>query len=132
LIRELGGGELHEMVGDDLVHPDYTLGNVLYDETDRITGVVDWNLGAARGDRRFALVGLRFDLAWSTLYDGGEHGVTQETIDRLDEILDETIEPTLLRVYWAHWTLNRLDWVISHHSRETIDLFLALGESRLA
>jgi aminoglycoside phosphotransferase (APT) family kinase protein len=132
LIREVGGGEPHEMVGHDLVHPDYTLGNVLYDETGRITGVVDWNLGAARGDCRFALVGLRFDLAWSTLYDGGEHGVTQEAIDRLDEILDETIEPTLLRAYWAHWTLNRLDWVISHHSRETIDLFIALGESRLA
>jgi aminoglycoside phosphotransferase (APT) family kinase protein len=131
IIREIGAREPHEMVGDDLLHPDYTPGNVLFDEAGRLTGVVDWNRGASRGDRRFALVGLRFDLAWATLYDGGDHGVEQSAIDRLDERLDDMIEPALLRMYWAHWTLNRLDWTISHHTRETVELFQGLGESRL-
>jgi hypothetical protein len=32
------------------MHPDYTLGNVLFSHGE-ITGIVDWNGGIARGDR---------------------------------------------------------------------------------
>ena len=131
-IREIGRGEPHEMTGDDLVHPDYTFGNVLYDEHGRVTGVVDWNWGVGRGDRRFALVRIYVDLYWSSLaQDGGEYGVEQSAFSRMDEILETRLEPELLRLYWAHTTLNQLHWAILYHAPEVIDLFLRFGESRL-
>jgi hypothetical protein len=48
-IYEIGEEEPHEMSGDDLVHPDYTFGNVLYDDRGRVSGLVDWNWGIGRG-----------------------------------------------------------------------------------
>lgn len=131
-IREIGVEEPHEMTGDDLVHPDYTFGNVLYGDEGQVTGVVDWNWGAGRGDRHFALVRIYVDLFWSTLdKKGGQYGVEQSAFDRLDEVLDAMIEPALLRMYWAHTTLNQLHWAILYHTPEVIDLFLRFGEGRL-
>jgi aminoglycoside phosphotransferase (APT) family kinase protein len=131
-IREIGAGEPHEMTGDDLVHPDYTFGNVLYDKDGKVSGVVDWNWGVGRGDRRFALVRIYVDLYWSTLgHAGGEYGVQQSAFTRLDEVLDARLEPQLLRMYWAHTTLNQLHWAILYHNPEVVDLFLRFGESRL-
>ncbi|MGI8870527.1 MAG: phosphotransferase [Mycobacteriales bacterium] len=132
-ILEAGAAEPHEMSGTDLVHPDYTLGNVLYDDRGHISGVVDWNWGAGRGDRRFALVRLYTDLYWSMLGEnGGQYGVQQSAFDRLDEVLDCVHEPDLLRLYWAHMTLNQLHWAIQYHPPEVIDLFLRFGESHLS
>lgn len=131
-IREIGEAEPHEMTGDDLVHPDYTLGNVLYDDRNQVTGVVDWNWGAGRGDRHFALVRIYTDLYWSTLgHDGGEYGVQRSAFDRLDEVLESRLDPDALRLYWAHTTLNQLHWAILYHSPRVIDLFLRFGENRL-
>ena len=128
-IREVGA---QEMVGDDLVHPDFTVPNVLFDEAGRITGVVDWNLGVLRGDRRWALIKLRFDLTWAAAFPGGDQGSTQaEAIERVDAAIDSSLEPDLLQAYWAHWTLVQLHWAILHHPPEVIDLHLALGERRL-
>nr|WP_273378516.1 phosphotransferase [Actinopolymorpha pittospori] len=62
LIREVGRDGPDEFTGNDLVHPDYTPPNVLVDESGHISGIVDWNGGITRGDRCFALVGLRADL----------------------------------------------------------------------
>jgi aminoglycoside phosphotransferase (APT) family kinase protein len=133
LIHEVGNVEPHEMIGDDLVHTDYTVPNVLFDETGQISGIVDWNLGVARGDRRFALVKLRFDLTWDAMSaDGGQQCVEQEAIDRVDDVLETTLEPDLLRKYWAHWTLVMLHWTIRSGNPEVIDLHLRLGESRLS
>ncbi|MDX6241182.1 MAG: hypothetical protein QOG10_6006 [Kribbellaceae bacterium] len=128
-IRQIGATEPHEMNGTDLLHADYSLGNVLFDATGAVSGVVDW--GAARGDRHFALVGLRFDLAWSALDSGGAVTVEPATLGRLDDILTALVDPVDLRVYWAHWTLRQLDWTVSHHGPADIDLHLELGESRL-
>lgn len=131
-IRAIGADEPHEMTGNDLVHPDYTFGNVLYDRPGHISGVVDWNWGAGRGDRRFALVRIYTDLYWSSLgSNGGQYGVQPSAFTRLDQVLDSMIEPSLLRAYWAHTTLNQLHWAIRYHSPEVIDLFLRFGESRL-
>ena len=133
IIREIGAAPVHEMTGDDLVHTDYTIPNVLVDESGQITGVVDWNFGVARGDRRFGLVKLRFDLGWAALDPtGGDNGVRQDALDRVDEFLNATVEPDLLRMYWAHWTLTMLHWTIRSGERDVIDLHLRLGESRLA
>nr|WP_238341681.1 aminoglycoside phosphotransferase family protein [Actinopolymorpha rutila] len=48
-IRAIGALEPHEMTGDDLVHPDFTFRNVLYDCDGHVSGVVDWNWGVGRG-----------------------------------------------------------------------------------
>lgn len=129
-VREIGRGEPHEMSGDDLVHPDYTLGNVLYDGG-LVSGVVDWNWGVGRGDRPLSLVRIQVDLSWSTLYEGGgQYHVQPSALRRMDEILD-AMNPVLLRMYWAHVTLSQLHWAILYHPPEVIDLFLRFGESRL-
>jgi aminoglycoside phosphotransferase (APT) family kinase protein len=132
-IREVGAAEHHEMVGSDLVHPDFTVPNVLFDDAGQISGVVDWNLGAARGDRRWALIKLRFDLTWAAASPGGEQTCTQQdAIEQVDRAIESSIEPDLLRTYWAHWTLVQLHWAILHHPTEVIDLHLEVGESRLS
>ena len=45
---------------------------------------------------------------------------------------DQTIDPALLRIYWAHWTVQRVHWSI-HNTflPERIDHDLSLAESHL-
>lgn len=131
-IRDIGESEPNEMLGDDLVHTDFTVPNMLFDAAGQITGVVDWNFGVARGDRRFGLVKLLFDLTWdASAADGGLQNVQPEAVDRVTEVLEQTIEPEVLRMYWAHWTLSMLHWTILSGIPEVIDIHLELGESRL-
>lgn len=40
-------------------------------------------------------------------------------------------EPSLLRAYWAHFTLKGLDLTISHFPPDTVDVFIHVGQSRL-
>lgn len=124
-IREIGQAEPHEMTGDDLVHPDYTFGNVLYDDRGQVSGLVDWNWGALRGDRHFALVRIYVDLFWHTLTPGTSW---KAALDRLDDVVRELIDPTLLRMYWAHITLNQLTYWISDNNADAIERFLRFGE----
>jgi hypothetical protein len=104
--------------GDDLVHFDYHPGNVLV-SAGRISGIIDWD-GAARGDRRFDLVTLRFDLAWRAPHLTGP----------LDERLS-ALGPDRFRAYWAHMSLRQVDWSIRHHDTETVDRWLTIAESRM-
>lgn len=114
------------IAGDDLLHPDLTVGNVLY-ESGQVSGVVDWNWGAHRGDRHFALVRIYVDLFWSTVYPGT---VDRSAWDRLDAVVETMIDPDLLRAYWAQITLGQLTHWIGV-SPEAVDLFLRFGEYRL-
>lgn len=129
-ILDIGRDRPDEVRGDDLVHPDYTFGNVLFSGGE-VSGIVDWNGGIARGDRWLSLVGLRFEMSWSTIYPDGQHQVSDAAIRRLDEHLVSHLAPDVLLRYWAHWTLSRLDWTISNFPTADINLFLDLGESRL-
>jgi aminoglycoside phosphotransferase (APT) family kinase protein len=120
-LRQIDGGRFHEMAGDDLVHADYNLGNVLFDADGIISGVVDWNWGAARGDRRFALLGLR----WGSL---GRGATGEEGAARLDEVL-ASWDPALLAVYEAHWLMSRLQAAIQNNlGAERIEEDLARAE----
>jgi hypothetical protein len=112
------------------VHPDYTFGKVLF-SGGAASGIVDWNGGITRGDRWLSLVGLRFEMSWSTLYPDGQHTVSDAAIQRLDEHLAANLAPAALLRYWAHWTPSRLDWTISNFPAADIELFLDVGESRL-
>jgi aminoglycoside phosphotransferase (APT) family kinase protein len=100
-----------EMVGSDLVHTDYTLGNVLYDDHGAVSAVVDWNRGVARGDRRFALIGTRHNLR----EEAALYGVRPEAITRLDEIIRSTIDPVLLRQFSSFWAAYNLHTSIENH-----------------
>jgi hypothetical protein len=102
--------------GHDLVHLDYHPGNILVSHG-RITGVVDWD-GARRGDRRFDLVTLMFDLAWRAPQ------LTGPLHERL-----ATVEPDQLRAYWAHMSLRQVDWSIRHHDDATVERWLDIAES---
>ena len=104
-IRQLGRVEMR---GDDLVHADFNPENVLFDDEGTVTGVVDWAGSTCRGDRHFALVKLRFLLAWDTLFPPGRDPAV---LARLDELLDAMIEPETLLVYghtgvWR-WSTSR-------------------------
>jgi aminoglycoside phosphotransferase (APT) family kinase protein len=131
-IQAVGTGWPNEMTGDDLLHPDLTVPNILLGDDGQVTGIVDWNGGVARGDRRFALVKLLFDLTWdSSAPHGGRHRIQATALDRLDAILHATIDEDVLRMYWAHWTLTMLHWTIGSGESEVIDLHLRLGERGL-
>lgn len=127
LIRDVGSEGPDELTGDDLVHPDYTPPNVLFDESGQISGIVDWNGGVSRGDRCFALVGLRADLTLGAWMRANHPRVHPEAIDRLDDYLTRELDPILMRRYWAYCTLNRLHWTITFNDAEGIDMGLRLG-----
>jgi hypothetical protein len=104
------------MTGADLVHLDYHPGNVLVTGR-RVSGVVDWD-GAARGDRRFDLITLRFDLA------GGAPHLLGPLDDRL-----AALDDAHWRAYWAHMSLRQVDWSIRHHDAATVDRWLTVAET---
>ncbi|MCD9874910.1 phosphotransferase [Streptomyces guryensis] len=105
----------------DAVHFDFHPGNLLADGG-AITGVVDWD-GAARGDRRFDLVTLRFGLH---AQESGP-GVAQ----RLDAVLDSLPED-ILRPTWAHLSLRMVDWAIRHFTPSDVEHWLDLAEQRVS
>jgi aminoglycoside phosphotransferase (APT) family kinase protein len=128
-IQEIERIEVDDTLGHDLVHPDYGLGNVLFDETGAITGIVDWNGGATRGDHRFALLKLSINVE----AEGDLYGVEPDARNRLDEIVQTLIDPKLLRLYWSEWTLRKVSHAIQHgFPAERIAREVSLGGDRLA
>jgi aminoglycoside phosphotransferase (APT) family kinase protein len=119
-----------EMSGADLLHVDLSAANVLFDDADRATGVVDWNLGAYRGDRLFALVKTRFDREWF-VQSANPDPVETAAAAHLDGILRERIAPSTLRWYWACWMLHQLYLALPSEAIDVVDWHLKLAESRL-
>jgi Phosphotransferase enzyme family len=130
LVRRIGADSPHRMAGDDLVHMDFHPGNVLVDRTGAVTGVVDWD-GAGRGDLRFALVTLRFDLAVPGV-DAQDRSARSAAARWLDNRIDDLFDAATLRTYWAHMGLRLVDWSIRHHGPDDVDRWLTVAASRLA
>jgi aminoglycoside phosphotransferase (APT) family kinase protein len=130
-IHRISLREPRDIAGVDLVHVDLSAANVLFDEHDRATAVVDWNLGAYRGDRLFALVQTRFDREWFVRSPDADP-VEDAAAAHLDEILLDRISPATLRVYWARWMLHQLPRAIRSASSEVVNWHLDMAESRLA
>ena len=130
LVRRIGTASPHRMVGDDLVHMDFHPGNVLVDRTGAVTGIVDWD-GAGRGDHRFALVTLRFDLAVPGV-DAQDRSARSAAARWLDNRIDDLFDDATLRAYWAHMGLRQVDWAIRHHGPDDVDRWLTVAASRLA
>ncbi len=129
VIRRIGFESPTAMSGDDLVHLDFTTGNVLVDRTGAVTGVVDWD-AIGRGDHRFALVTLRFDLA-APARDARDGSARAAAARWLDARLDSVLDPGTLRIYWAHMGLRMVDWAIRHHGPDDVDRWLTVAASRL-
>ncbi|GAA2760078.1 hypothetical protein GCM10009872_54390 [Actinopolymorpha rutila] len=125
---EIDDGESFEVTGGDVVHTDFSFGNVLFDDHGKVSAVVDWNFGIARGDRRFALLGMRDNLVIEcSSYEG-----FQEAVDRLDEILTTTLDAELLRIYRIHRSVHSVHRSISNGFRsEKIEYDLEAAQCRL-
>lgn len=118
-IAAVAAGCPDRLGGNDAVHHDFHPGNMLaFDGL--ITGIVDWD-GAARGDRRFDLVTLRF----------GIHAKrpVADVVRRLDTVLD-TFPEDILQPAWAHMSLRMVDWAIRHFARADVEHWIDLAEQR--
>ncbi|HEY9293719.1 MAG TPA: aminoglycoside phosphotransferase family protein [Microlunatus sp.] len=115
------GGRPFRMRGDDLVHTDYSPGNVLFDDAGQVSGVVDWNFGAARGDRRYALVGLQWGSVGTRTIRPLELALIEAAVAQLDARLRSS--------YQAHWAAHKVHRSISEHfPDDQIESDLAFAE----
>lgn len=120
-LLDVDGGQPLRMRGDDLVHTDYSPGNVLFDDAGQVSGVVDWNFGAARGDRHYALVGLRWGSA-------GRRAVKPGEMARIDAAM-AILDPATRRSYDAHWIVYHVHRSITEaFSPDRIESDLARAE----
>lgn len=130
-IRAIGVSGPVAMTGTDLVHIDLTLPNILFDEvTGMISGIVDWNLGAHRGDRHLALVKTRFEQEWG-LHSSKPKPAEVAAAAHLDEILRHRVRPARLKAYWAHRMLYQLHFALQFAPREVVEWHLEVAEARL-
>ncbi|HVX45619.1 MAG TPA: phosphotransferase [Mycobacteriales bacterium] len=129
-IRRIDAEAPGEMAGSDLLHIDLTGPNVLFDDAGAVTGIVDWNLGAYRGDRHLALVKTRFEEEWG-IHSQPENPNAVASAAYLDQILAERVPPVTLRRYWAHRILYQLYWAINELPPEVLDWHFEVAESRL-
>ena len=120
---EAVGVSLDEVVGDDLVHFDYHLGNVLVDpdRPDVVTSVLDWD-GARAGRVGLDLAILAFDLTWRA------PGALQSQVE--DHLLTTTAAD-LIPGLWAHASLRLVDWAIRHHTPADVEHWLGVAEAHL-
>ena len=129
-INGIGHNRPGDVIVDDLLHIDLDLSNILFDHAGQITGVVDWNLGACRGDRHIALVKTRFELEWA-LHDPTPDPGLITAARHLDEVLTQRVPPDDLRRYWASRLLYQLHWILQSGSSDVVDWHLSVAESRL-
>ena len=129
--RAAGGHHEQDVVGDDLVHVDLTVPNMLFDAEGRITGVIDWNYGVARGDRYFGLVKLLHNLSFAARSPTADVRPTAEALARVETVVAEVVDAPTLRRYWAHQSLNMLYASLRWGTAESFEVYLELGESKL-
>jgi hypothetical protein len=130
IVRLTSSAEDDVLAGGDLVHVDLSAANVLFDEEDRATAVVDWNLGVYRGDHQLALVQTRFDREWFVRRADADE-TELAAARRLDEVLADRIAPDTLRLYWAYWLGHHIPGAFRSGDSTVIEWQLALAETRL-
>jgi len=121
-IEAIGAEYGDELAGSDLVHFDYTLGNVLVraHDPDCVAAIVDWH-GARGGDLAIDLAILRFDLSWRAPALG---------LDVEATLRNEVDDATFLKV-WAHASLRMIDWSIRHHESDVVDYWIEFAHRHL-
>ena len=129
-VRATGAGPDGDMVGDDLVHVDLTVSNMLFNGG-TITGVLDWNYGVARGDRQFGLVKLLHTLSFAARSPSEGIRPTDAALERVEQAVTTLLHPDTIRRYWAHQTLNMLFGSLRWGTSEAFETYLEMGEARL-
>jgi aminoglycoside phosphotransferase (APT) family kinase protein len=109
--------------GEDLVHFDYHLGNVLVhpDRPELVTAILDWD-GARPGLIALDLAILAFDLTLR-----GPNTLQK----RVEEQLIASTDSALLARIWAHASLRLVDWSIRHHGPQVTDHWLQVAEDHM-
>jgi aminoglycoside phosphotransferase (APT) family kinase protein len=131
LIQKAGTDDDGQVVGNDLVHVDLTVPNMLFAPDGCISGVVDWNYGVARGDRHYGLVKLLHNLSFEAASSDLQDRPSPDALRRLDQVVAATIEPPTFRKYWAHQTLNMLYGSFRWGTEKAFVTYLELGENKL-
>lgn len=85
----------------------------------------------ARGDRYFGVVKLLHNLASAARSSNADIRPTPGTLERVEQVLDEVLEASTFRRYWAHETLNMLYASLRWGTSESFAICLELGESKL-
>lgn len=129
-IRDVGRHHPGEMTGHDLLHIDLDLSNVLVDEAGIVTAVVDWNLGAYRGDRHLALIKTRFEQEWA-LHEPLVDPMVVSAARHLDQLIEQRVTSSDRQRYWAHRLLYQLHWILQSGYDDVIDWHLDVAEDRL-
>jgi hypothetical protein len=86
----------------DVIHGDFSPGNMLCDESGALTAVLDWHQ-AGIGHRGFDLIGLEWDLALS-LSAG-----SAASLERVTALVNERVEEPVrafCRAYYAVWNMS--------------------------
>jgi hypothetical protein len=102
------------LMGTDLVHFDYHLGNVIVDpdEQAHVLAIVDWG-GARAGRVVFDLVTLVLDL----VLRGSDRAHPRRVYQHLGDIS----AGEMLDGYWAHCILRLVDWRLRHSPEDQLD-----------
>lgn len=116
-------GEDDVVVGDDLVHLDYHLENVLVDpdRPGKVTAILDWD-GARAGLAGIDLAVLAFDLTRRA-----PSALRQRVEDHFLATTPAEVAPRM----WAHVGLRLVDWAIRHHGPEQVNHWVAVTEEHL-
>lgn len=96
----------HVPEADDLLHTDLTVANTLFDDQGQVTGIIDWNYGAKRGDRQYGLVKLLHSLSYAVHTTKSTRATG--SLRQLNEILAERLDNATFRSYWADQTINMM------------------------
>lgn len=130
-VRATGNHRDQDVLGDDLVHVDLTVPNMLFDAEGRITGVIDWNYGIARGDRHFGVVKLLHTLSFAAQSPTADVRPTTDAVARVERVVAEAMTPPTFRRYWAHQTLTMLYASLRWGTSQSFAIYLDLGEPKL-
>ena len=92
----------HLAAARDVIHGDFSPGNILCDETGALAAVLDWHQ-AGVGHRGFDLIGLEWDLALSV--NAGSAASLALVTARVDDRVEASVR-AFCRAYYGVWNLS--------------------------
>jgi aminoglycoside phosphotransferase (APT) family kinase protein len=117
----LGAARPRLSAARDIIHADFSAGNILCDARGDLAAVLDWQHGCV-GHRAFDLIGLEWDLALR-LNVGSAPALAGVTA-RVEEQVEEPIR-AFCRAYYAVWNLS---WALdTPDEQEVLQVAAALG-----